>query len=258
MNALTLWFHRVGSPPTFHRIAGALVPWCYGIGFVLGAIALYGGLVLAPADYQQGDAYRIIFVHVPSAWMGLFAYFFMAANAFIALVWRIKLSEVLAMASAPIGAAFTFITLVTGSLWGKPMWGTWWSWDARMTSELVLLFLYLGVIGLHHAIEDRRQAARAAGFLALVGVVNIPIVHFSVNWWNTLHQGQTVRLLGPSKIDGDMLWPLLTMAIATHIWFFGSVLARTRIGLLELDGGKDWVRAIALADGGRKAEAADG
>ena len=258
MNALTLWFHRIGSPPTFHRIAGALVPWCYGIGFVLGAIALYGGLVLAPADYQQGDAFRIIFVHVPCAWMGLFAYFFMAANAFIALVWRIKLSEVLAMAAAPIGAAFTFITLVTGSLWGKPMWGTWWTWDARLTSELVLLFLYLGVIGLHAAIEDRRQAARAAGFLALIGIVNLPIVHFSVNWWNTLHQGSTVRLLGPSKIDASMIWPLLTMALATHLWFFGSVLARTRIGLLELDGGKDWVRTIALAGGRDRAAAAAG
>ena len=253
MNALTLWFHRMGSPPTAYRVAGRLVPWCYGIGLALALVALYGGLVLAPRDYQQGDAYRIIFVHVPCAWMGLFAYFFMAANAFVALVWRIKLSEVLAMAAAPVGAAFTFVTLVTGSLWGKPMWGTWWTWDARLTSELVLLFLYLGVIGLHAAVEDRRQAARAAGFLALVGVVNIPIVHFSVNWWNTLHQGSTVRLLGPSKIDASMAWPLLLMAIATHVWFFGSVLARARIGLLELDGGKDWVRAIAL--GGDAAEA---
>ena len=247
MNAFTLWFHRMGSPPTAYRIAGRLMPWCYGIGLVLALVALYGGLVLAPRDYQQGDAYRIIFIHVPCAWMSLFAYFFMAANAFVALVWRIKLIEVLAMAAAPIGAAFTFITLVTGSLWGKPMWGTWWTWDARLTSELVLLFLYFGVIGLHAAIEDRRQAARAAGFLALIGIVNLPIVHFSVNWWNTLHQGSTVRLLGPSKIDASMAWPLLLMALATHIWFFGSVLARTRNGLLELDGGKDWVRAIALA-----------
>jgi heme exporter protein C len=126
------------------------------------------------------------------------------------------------------------------------MWGTWWTWDARLTSELVLLFIYLGIIGLYNAIEDRRQAARAAGFLALIGIVNLPIVHFSVNWWNTLHQGETVRLLGPSKIDASMIWPLLTMALATHLWFFGSVLARTRIGLLELDGGKDWVRSIAL------------
>jgi len=248
MNIVMLWFHKLGSPPTFHRLAGWLAPWCYGLALVIGAAGLYGGLVLAPPDYQQGDAYRIIFIHVPAAWMGLFGYFFMAANAFIALVWRIKLSEVLAMASAPAGAAFTFITLVTGSLWGKPMWGTWWTWDARLTSELVLLFLYLGVIGLYHAIEDHRQAARAAGFLALVGVVNVPIVHFSVNWWNTLHQGSTVRLLGPSSISPSMLWPLLLMAVATHLWFFGTVLARTRTGLLEVDGGKDWVRRLVLGD----------
>jgi len=246
MNTLALWFHRIGSPPTAYRLAGRITPWMYGIGAVLGAVALYGGLVLAPPDYQQGDAYRIIFIHVPSAWMSLFAYLFMAANAFVALVWRIKLSEILAMASAPIGAAFTLVTLVTGALWGKPMWGTWWTWDARLTSELVLLFLYLGVIGLYHAIDDRRQAARAAGFLALIGIVNLPIVHFSVNWWNTLHQGSTVRLLGPSKIDAAMAWPLLLMALATHLWFFGSVLARTRNGLLELDAGKEWVRSIAL------------
>ena len=178
MNALTLWFHKIGSPPTFYRIAGAFVPWLFAIALILGAIALYGGLFVAPRDYQQGDAYRIIFIHVPCAWMSLFAYIFLAVNAFIALVWRIKLSEVLAMASAPVGAAFTFITLVTGSLWGKPMWGTYWTWDARLTSELVLLFLYLGVIGLCHAIEDRRQSARAASFIALISKVNVPIVKF--------------------------------------------------------------------------------
>ncbi|MEO5558627.1 MAG: heme ABC transporter permease [Dokdonella sp.] len=252
MNPLLLWFHKFGAPPTAYRVAGKIAPWCYGLALVLGIVALYGGLVLAPRDYQQGDAYRIIFIHVPCAWMGLFAYLFMAANAFVALVWRIKLSEVLAMASAPVGAAFTFITLVTGSIWGKPMWGTWWTWDARLTSELFLLFLYFGVIGLHAAVEDRRQAARAAGFLALIGVINLPIIHFSVNWWNTLHQGQTVRLMGPSKIDTGMLWPLLTMALATHLWFFGSLLVRTRVGLLELDGGKDWVRTIALAEPPRR------
>ncbi|HSS07666.1 MAG TPA: cytochrome c biogenesis protein CcsA, partial [Rhodanobacteraceae bacterium] len=133
-----------------------------------------------------------------------------------------------------------------------PMWGTWWTWDARLTSELVLLFLYLGVIGLYHAIEDRRQAARAASFLALIGIINVPIVHFSVNWWNTLHQGQTVRLMGESKISGDMVWPLLVMTLATHIWFFASVFARTRVGLLELEGGKDWARDVALADAPRE------
>ncbi len=250
MNTLTLWFHKFGSPPVFHRIAGRLAPWLYA-GALLGMlIGLYGGLVLAPPDYQQSDAYRIIFIHVPCAWMSLFIYFFMAANAFVALVWRIKISEILAMASAPIGAAFTAITLATGSLWGKPMWGTWWTWDARLTSELVLLFLYLGVIGLNHAIEDRRQAARAAGFLALVGVVNVPIVHFSVNWWNTLHQGSTVRLIGPSAIDASMLWPLLVMALATKLWFFASLFVRARNDLLELEAGKEWARAEVLREGG--------
>jgi heme exporter protein C len=251
MNTLTLWFHKFGSPPTFYRVTGLLNPWLFISAVLIGLVGLYGGLVLAPADYQQSDAYRIIFIHVPCAWMGLFAYFFMAVNAFIALIWRIKISEILAMASAPVGAVFTAITLATGSIWGKPMWGTWWTWDARLTSELVLLFLFLGVIGLYNAIEDRRQAARAASFLALVGIVNVPIVHFSVNWWNTLHQGSTVRLLGPSHIDSSMLWPLLLMAAATHIWFFASVFARARVSLIELEAGKDWARDIAMGSGDR-------
>jgi heme exporter protein C len=251
MNILTLWFHKFGSPPTFYRLTGLLNPWLFISAVLIGLVGLYGGLVLAPADYQQSDAYRIIFIHVPCAWMGLFAYFFLAVYAFIALIWRIKISEILAMASAPVGAVFTAITLATGSIWGKPMWGTWWTWDARLTSELVLLFLFLGVIGLYNAIEDRRQAARAASFLALVGIVNVPIVHFSVNWWNTLHQGSTVRLLGPSHIDSSMLWPLLLMAAATHIWFFASVFARAQVSLIELEAGKDWARDIALGSGDR-------
>jgi len=247
MSPLVLWFHKLGSPPYFYRLAGRFLPWLYAIALVTGAVGLYGGLVVAPADYQQGDSFRMIYVHVPCAWMSLFVYAFMAANSFVALVWRIKLSETLAMASAPVGAAFTFITLVSGSLWGKPMWGTWWTWDARLTSELVLLFLYLGVIGLYHAIEDARQAARAAAFLALIGVVNLPIVHYSVVWWNTLHQGQTVSLMGESKISSSMLWPLLTMAFATHVYFFASLLARSRAALLALESGKEWVRGIAQA-----------
>lgn len=249
MNPLLLWFHKFGSPPYFYRVAGRLLPWLYAVALVAGIVGLYGGLVIAPADYQQGDSFRMIYVHVPSAWMSLFIYFFMAANGFIALVWRIKLSETLAMSSAPIGAAFTFITLASGSLWGKPMWGTWWTWDARLTSELVLLFLYFGVIGLYHAIEDTRQAARAASFLALVGVVNLPIVHYSVIWWNTLHQAQTVSLLGPSHIAASMLWPLLVLAIATHVYFFASLLSRSRVMLLSLESGKDWVRELATSTG---------
>jgi heme exporter protein C len=180
--------------------------------------------------------------------MSLFLDFVMALASFVALVWRVKLAEVIAMESAPIGAAFTFITLVTGSLWGKPMWGTWWTWDARLTSELVLLFLYLGVIGLYHAFEDRRQGARAAAFLAIIGVINVPIVHFSVNWWNTLHQGSTVRLLGPSKMVGSMLWPLLTMMAATKFYYIASLLGRARTDLLAMESGKDWVRQIAESE----------
>ena len=247
MNPLVLWFHKLGSPPYFYRFAGRWLPWLYTTALLAAAIGFYGALFTAPADYQQGDSFRIMYVHVPCAWMSLFAYLFMAANGFVALVWRIKLSETLAMASAPVGAAFTFITLVTGSLWGKPTWGTWWTWDARLTSELVLLFLYFGVIGLYHAIEDTRQAARAAAFLALVGIVNLPIVHYSVIWWNTLHQAQTVTLIGPSKIAPSMLWPLLVLALATHVYFFASVLARSRVALLELESGKDWVRALLPA-----------
>jgi heme exporter protein C len=244
-NWIPLWLHKLSSPPVFYRFAGTLRPWAIAFALILGLVALYGGLVLAPPDYQQGDDYRIIFIHVPSAWMSLFIYGVMGVAAFIALVWRIKLAEVVAMASAPVGAAFTFITLVTGSLWGVRMWGTWWTWDARLTSELVLLFLYLGVIALHHSFEDRRQGARTAAFLALIGIVNVPIVHFSVNWWNTLHQGSTIKLLGPSTIAPSMVWPLLTMMIATKLYFVASLCGRVRADLLALEGGKDWVRQIA-------------
>lgn len=244
-NWIPLWLHKLSSPPAFYRFAGAVRPWAIGLALVLGIVALYGGLVLAPPDYQQGDDYRIIFIHVPCAWMSLFIYAVMGISAFIALVWRIKLAEVVAMASAPIGAAFTFITLVTGSLWGERMWGTWWTWDARLTSELVLLFLYLGVIALYHSFEDRRQGARTAAFLALIGIVNVPIVHFSVVWWNTLHQGSTIKLLGPSTMAASMIWPLLTMMAATKLYYIASLCGRTRADLLMLESGKDWVRQIA-------------
>jgi len=244
IHPLLRWFHQFGSPPYFHAFAGRWMPWCYGIGLLLIAWGVYAALVDVPRDYQQGDSYRILFVHVPSAWMSLFIYGVMAVNGFIALVWRIKLSELLAISCAPIGAAFTVVTLLTGSLWGKPMWGTWWTWDARLTSELVLLFLYLGVIGLNAAIEDRRAAARAASFLALIGVVNLPIVHFSVEWWNTLHQGATIKLFGKSTMDPAMLPPLIAMTFGTKFWFVGSLLSRTRTALIEIEQGKDWVRRL--------------
>lgn len=235
----------MGSPPRFHRFAGRWSRWLLWASLPFMIWGVWSGLFEVPADYQQGDSYRILFVHVPSAWMSLFIYGLMAVYAFIALVWRIKLCEQLAMACAPVGAGFTAITLITGSLWGKPMWGTWWTWDPRLTSELVLLFLYLGVIGLNAAIEDRRAAARAASFLALIGVVNVPIVHFSVEWWNTLHQGATIKLMGQSSIDSRMVLPLVLVAIGTKLWFLGSLLVRTQTAMLEMESGKDWVKQIA-------------
>lgn len=247
MNRLLLWFHQTGSPPTFDRFAARWAPWAFALALVTLAIGTYGALAVVPADYQQGDSFRILYIHVPSAWMSMFIFVVMASQAVIALVWRIKACEILAMACAPVGAVFTVITLVTGSIWGKPTWGTWWTWDARLTSELVLLFLYIGVIGLYAAIEDRRAAARAACFLALIGVVNVPIVHYAVTWWNTLHQGETIRLVGESKMDPSMMWPLILTAIGTKAWFIGSMLQRARALNLEQESGKDWARAASGA-----------
>jgi heme exporter protein C len=244
-NRLLLWFNQTGSPPVFDRFCARWTPWAFGIAFAALALGLWGGLFAVPADYKQGENFRILYLHVPAAWMSLFIYVVMAVQALIALVWRIKACEILAMACAPVGAAFTLITLLTGAIWGKPTWGTWWTWDPRLTSELVLLFLYIGVMGLNAAIEDRRAAARAAAYLALIGLVNVPIVHFAVEWWNTLHQGTTIRLVGPSKMDSSMLWPLLLTAVGTKAWFIGSLLQRARAINLEQEAGKDWVRRLA-------------
>ncbi|HST44288.1 MAG TPA: heme ABC transporter permease CcmC, partial [Luteimonas sp.] len=213
MNPVARWFHQLGSPPYFNAFAARWAPWCHGVGALVMAWGLYAALYRVPADYQQGDSFRILYIHVPAAWMSLLVFALMALYAAIALVWRIKICESLAMACAPIGAAFTVVTLLTGSIWGKPMWGTWWDWDPRLTTELILLFLYLGVIGLYGAIEDRRAAARAASLLALVGVVMLPIIRYSVVWWNSLHQGQTIRLLGESSMDASMLPPLIWMLV---------------------------------------------
>ena len=245
MNPVIRWFHQLGSPPYFDRFAARWAPWAYGLALLTMAYGLWGALFGVPADYQQGDSFRILYIHVPSAWMSLFVFALMAFYAAIALIWRIKLCEILAMACAPIGAGFTAITLATGSIWGKPMWGTWWDWDPRLTSELVLRFLYLGVIGLNAAIEDRRNAARAAGFLAIVGVVLLPVIRYSVEWWNSLHQGATIKLLGESTMDPSMLWPLWVMVLATKFWFVGSLLQRARVDNLEREAGKDWARAAA-------------
>jgi len=241
------YFHRLGSPPHFYRFSGWLVPWLGWICAGLIAAGLYGGLVLAPPDYQQGESYRIIYIHVPSAWMSLFIYVVMAAAAAVGLIWRIKIAEVVAISSAPVGASFTFIALVTGSLWGKPMWGTYWVWDARLTSELILLFLYLGIIGLYTAIEDRRAASRAISVLAIVGVVNIPIIHYSVEWWNTLHQGPTVAKFGAPSIHLSMLLPLLVMAAGFKLYYLSVMLIHSRNEMLERERNSAWVRELVEA-----------
>ncbi len=244
MTTMMQFLHRFASPKHFYRISGRLIPWLAAATVITLVAGLYGALFYAPPDYQQGESVRIIYIHVPAAWMSLFVYMVMAGAAAIGLVWRIKLAEVVAAASAPIGASFTFLALVTGSLWGKPMWGTWWVWDGRLTSELILLFLYLGFIGLHAAIEDRRNAARAAAVLALVGVVNIPIIHYSVEWWNTLHQGPTVTRLDKPAIDVRMLIPLLLMAVSFTLYYFTALLLRARVEVLEMERRSRWVREL--------------
>jgi heme exporter protein C len=236
------WFHKLASPPHAYRIAGRLLPWFAWPAGLLIAVGLYGALVLAPADYQQGDAFRIVYVHAPSAWLSMLVYGTMAVAAAIGLVWRIKLAHAVAAATAPIGASFTFLALATGSIWGKPMWGTWWVWDARLTSELLLLFLYAGVMALRASIDDRDRADRASGLLAIVGVVNLPIIHYSVYWWNTLHQGSTITKLGKPSMSGDMLWPLLTMLLAFTLYFVAILLMRLRGEILLRERDASWLR----------------
>ena len=206
---------RLAAPKFFYPFAGRLLPWLGVLAAVLLVIGAGWGLAVAPADYQQGDSYRIMFIHVPAAWLSMLTYMVLASGAFVFLVWRIKLADMLAKCCAPLGAAFTFLTLVTGSLWGKPMWGTWWVWDARLTSVLILLFLYLGYMALCDAFDDEQKGLNAGNWLLLIGVINIPVIKFSVDWWNTLHQPASLtsfsRMAAPG-IHHDMLVPLLVMA----------------------------------------------
>jgi len=225
-----------------------MIPW-FVWGFVLTLLAgLYYGFFVAPPDYQQGESYRIMFVHVPAAWMSMFIYMVMATSGAIGLIWRIKTADLMASVSAPIGAVFTFLALVTGSLWGKPMWGTYWVWDARLTSELILLFLYLGFIALQASIEDPRNAARAGAVLAIVGVVNIPIIHYSVEWWSTLHQGATVTKLDKPSIHISMLIPLLLMAVSFKLYYVASALMRARGEILRREQNSRWVKEIVTGE----------
>jgi heme exporter protein C len=225
--------NRFANPARFMRMSATALPWCGWTAAVVLAVGLYWSLVVAPADYQQGDTIRIIFIHVPAAWMALSVYLFVAVASAVALVWRHLLAEVAARAAAPLGAAFTLVCLATGSLWGRPMWGAWWVWDARLTSVLVLFFLYLGYIALVNAFDDPSRGGKAGSVLALVGVVNLPIIKFSVDWWNTLHQPASVMRIGGPRIDISMLVPLLVMAVGFAVLFLALQILRMRTLLNE-------------------------
>ncbi len=219
------------------------MPWFAALAFILTIAGLYISFFVAPTDFQQGEGYRIIFIHVPAAWMSMFIYVVMAFWSAIGLAWNTRLSFVMARALAPTGAMFTFVALWTGAFWGKPMWGAWWVWDARLTSELILLFLYVGVMALQAAIDDPRRADRAGALLNLVGVINVPIIYFSVKWWNTLHQGSSVSLTRAPSMAQTMLWGMLIMALAAWMYTIAVTLARARTLVLERERQTEWVRA---------------
>jgi heme exporter protein C len=238
------WFHRLASPPYIYALARRLTPWFGWSSGLLIVAGLYGGLVLAPPDNLQGDGFRIIYVHAPSAWMSLMVYTTMAVAAAVGLIWRMKVAHAVAASCAPIGASFTFAALATGSLWGAPMWGTWWQWDPRLTSELILLFLYLGYMGLRGSIEDAQRADRSSAVLAVVGIVNVPIIHYSVTWWNSLHQAPTVMRLGRPAMPPAMLIPLLIMLLAFTLFFVAVLLVRLRGEILVRERAASWIREV--------------
>jgi heme exporter protein C len=244
------FLHKLASPPHFYRLAGVFVPWLLLPALLLIAYGTVVGLFFAPPDYQQGDAFRIIYVHVPAAYLSLLAYMVMAIAAGIGLIWRMKLAHAVAAAAAPLGAWFTVLALATGSIWGRPMWGTWWEWgDPRLTSELVLLFLYIGYMALRSAIDDLSRADRASAVLALVGVVNVPIIHFSVEWWASLHQGPTLIRAGGPAIESTMLYPLLAMIFGFSLLFGALLLNRVRSEVLSRERRARWVRELLLPGG---------
>jgi heme exporter protein C len=234
------------APSRFYLLSGRLVPWLWITAAVLAYAGLYIGFFVAPTDAQQGEAYRIIFIHVPAAWMSMVVYLAMAGWAAVGLIFNARMASMLARALAPSGMLFTFIALWTGAFWGKPAWGTWWVWDARLTSELILLFLYLGYIALVEAIDDPRRADRAGALVAIIGAVNVPVIYFSVRWWNTLHQGATVSMSAAPKMASTMLIAMLVMTLAFWAYAFAVVFTRARAIVLERERETEWVRSLAL------------
>jgi heme exporter protein C len=243
MNAPIRWY-TFAAPSRFYRLADVLNPWLWGLAILLAAAALYIGFFVAPTDATQGDSYRIIFIHVPAAWMSMVLYLAMAFWAAIGWAFNARMASMLARAIAPTGAMFTFLALWTGSFWGKPTWGTWWVWDARLTSELILLFLYLGFIALQSAIDDVLRGDKAGAVLAIVGSINVPIIYFSVRWWNTLHQGATISATAAPKMAHTMLLAMLLMTLAVWAYAFAVVFTRAQALALERERDTDWVRAL--------------
>jgi heme exporter protein C len=244
---MPLTFYTFSSPPKFYALAGKLIPWFWAVAIGLTAWGLWLGFFVAPTDATQGDVYRVIFIHVPTAWMAMLLYVVMAFWAGIGWAFNARLASMVARAIAPTGAMFAFLALWSGAVWGKPTWGAWWVWDARLTSTLILLFLYLGFIALVEAIDDVKRADRAGALLALVGVVNVPIIYFSVKWWNTLHQGASVSIASAPKMAATMLTAMLIMTFAFWSYAFAVVFSRTRAIVLERERGTAW----AAAEGGR-------
>ena len=238
------WFHRLASPPHIYRVAGTLTPWFAWPAGLLIVWALYAGLFLAPPDYQQGEGFRMIYVHAPSAWLSVMIYGVMATAAAVGLIWRMKVAHAAAASCAAIGASFTFVSLVTGMLWGKPMWGTYWVWDPRLTAQLVLLILYLGYMALRSGIDDLGRADRASAVLAIIGVVNLPIIRYSVEWWNSIHQAPSVMKMERPSMPFDMLAPLLMMLLGFTLLFAAVMLVRMRAEVLRRERGASWVKEV--------------
>lgn len=240
------WFHKLGSPRWFYEKTDSWMPWLSAIVVILLVVGLVWGLAYAPADFKQGNSYRIIFIHVPASIVAMAGYYIMAICGAVGLIWRMKLAFMMMKAAAPIGAVLTFISLITGSIWGKPTWGTWWEWDARITSVLVLFFLYLGIIALQEAYRDRDAADKTSAILALVGMVNIPIIYKSVDWWYTLHQPATLKLTEESTISASMAYPLIWMIVAFYAAYTTLLLAYGRLEVLKRERKTRWVESLIL------------
>ncbi len=243
------WFHRLGSPRWFYEKTGKWLPW---IGLVAAVLLILGsvwGLAFAPADHKQGNSARIMYIHVPAAILSMAGYYVMAIAGAIGLIWRMKLSFMVMKCAAPIGAILTFVALFTGAVWGKPTWGTWWVWDGRITSMFVQFLLYLGIIALHEAYQNQDTADKTGAVLGLVGMVNIPIIYKSVDWWYTLHQPASLKLVGKSSIDPSMAYPLIVMIIGFYVFYAWALIARTRIEILKREQRTSWVRTLVSAGG---------